>query len=321
MLVSRRRFVSLTASAAGLAALPCIFRAARPHPKLVVLLIAEQFRSDYLDLFGNFLSPVGFRRLMEEGAYFPECQMAASTFTTGGLATVATGAYPQMHGIVADSWFDRIAKKTVTAAPEALQATALAEQITAADPNNRVFAIALESRDAALLTGGAPAELFHRDAAGHFMARGKDERADWLANFNLSSSPETHRNEGWFALGKKEGTPPLRTLTYDQAHPENFLALYWSSWFGQKAQMDLVQQVIFQEKLGSEQGVDFLVVALGSLALLGYEVGADSPLMREMVLRLDQEVQALLLFLDKNLGVKNYSLAFTGAHGAARDPD
>ena len=111
MLVSRRRFVSLAASAAGLAGFSKTSQAARPRPKLVVLLVAEQFRSDYLDLFGNYLSPGGFRHLMEEGAYFPECQMAATTFNSCSLATVSTGAYPQMHGIVADSWYDRTARK------------------------------------------------------------------------------------------------------------------------------------------------------------------------------------------------------------------
>lgn len=322
MLVSRRRFVSLAASAAGLAGLPRAAAAARPRPKLVVLLIAEQFRSDYLDLYSNFLSPAGFRRLIEEGVYFPECQMAATTFTPSGLATVSTGAYPQVHGIVADSWYDRSAQKPVPAAPEALQATTLAEQIAAADSNNRIFAVALDSRDAALLTGQAPANLFNRDATGHFMARGQSENADWLAAFNQTNAPDKLWNAGWFALGAtKDVTPALRTLTYDAAHPDDFLELYWSSWYGQKAQMDLVQALIAGERLGQGQGTDLLAVSLGSSALLGYEVGADSPLMRELVLHLDLDVQDLLAFLDKNLGSRNYSLAFTGAHGAARDPD
>ncbi len=319
MLVSRRRFAAL--AAAGLAGIPRTARAARPHPKLIVLLIAEQFRSDYLDLFGNFLVPGGFRRLIEDGAYFPECQMAASTFTSGGLATVSTGAYPQVHGIVADSWYDRMVRKPVTAAPEALQASTLAEQIAVADPNNRIFAAALDSRDAALLSGGAQADLFHRDAAGTFMARGKAETADWLASFNEANNPEKLRNEGWYALGKTDATPPLRTLKYDEAHAAEFLELYWASPFGQRAQMKLVGDIILQEKLGQGQGVDLLSVALGSSALLGYEVGADSPLMRELVLHLDRDVEALLAILNKNLATHAYAFAFTAAHGAARDPD
>jgi predicted AlkP superfamily pyrophosphatase or phosphodiesterase len=281
----------------------------------------EQFRSDYLDLFGNFLPPGGFRRLMEEGAYFPECQMAATTFTSGGLATLSTGSYPQLHGIIADSWYDRAARKPVPAQPDALQATTLAEQIAGDDSSNRIFALALDSRNATLLTGRAPASLFHRDATGRFMARGKPENADWLANFNQINPPENYRNQGWFALGRKPDTPPLRTLRYDEAHPEDFLALYWSSWFGQKSQMDLAQQVVLNEKLGQGPGIDLLAVALGSSALLGYEVGADSPLMRELVLHLDQDIQSFLSFLDKILGFRNYTFAFTGAHGLTRDPD
>ena len=227
-----------------------------------------------------------------------------------------------MHGIVADSWYDRTAKIPIAAASDALQATSLAEQVAAADPANRVFSVALDSRDAALLIGQAPADLFHRDATGHFMARGKSENADWLANFNQTNGPERFHNAGWYALGAtKDVTPPLRTLTYDEAHPENFLELYWSSPFAQTTQIDLLQQLILQQKLGLSSGVDFLAVSLGSSALLGYEVGADSPLMRELVLHLDSDLQAFLSFLDNNLGAKNYTLAFTGAHGAARDPD
>ena len=319
MLVSRRYFT--VAAAAGLAGIPRTARAGRPRPKLLVLLIAEEFRSDYLDLYGNFLGPGGFRRLMEDGAYFPECQMAASTFTSGGLASVSTGAYPQLHGIVADSWYDRTARKPVPATPEALQATTLAEQLAAADPANRNFAVALDLRDATLLTGRTQAECFFAKPDGQFAARGKAEYADWLAQFNQANDPAKLRNTSWVALGAKPGAPPLRTMTYDPARPDDFLALYWASPFGQMAQMNLIREVVLQERLGQGAGMDLLTVALGSLALLGYEVGGDSPLLRELVLHLDKQVEALLAFLDKNLGPRNYALAFTAAHGAASDPD
>src|SRR5436190_15695209 len=149
MLVSRRRFGSL--ALAGLTATRAHLLQAQPRPKLIVLLISEQFRSDYLDLYSNFLGAGGFRRLTSEGSYFPECQMGASTFTSGCLATIATGAYPQLHGIVADSWYDRSTKTPVLASPRALQATTLADELAAADPGNRVFGVALDARDAAMV--------------------------------------------------------------------------------------------------------------------------------------------------------------------------
>jgi hypothetical protein len=319
MLVSRRHFTSL--ASLGLAGFPFRLRAARPRPKLIVLLIAEQFRADYLDIFSNFLVPGGFRRLMEDGAYFPGCQMAASTFTSGGLATLSTGSYPQLHGIVADTWYDRTARKPVPATPQALQATTIADQFAAADPENRIFVSAMDLPDAALLAGSAQATLSYMDARGGFVLQSRSRQPDWLVDFNQINSAEGLRNAPWLALGNKKGGPPLRTLAFDPARPEDFLALYRASPFCQAVQMALARETIVQEKLGQGTSADLLAVSLGSAALLGYEVGGDSPLMREMVLHLDRQIEALLSLLDKNLGTRNYALVFTSAHGAPSDPD
>src|SRR5260370_2445324 len=131
---TRRRFTAcLTGSvaAARLFAIP-------PRPKFFLLLLAEQFRSDYLNQFSASLSPGGFRRLMEEGSYLPDCRMAASSFSASGLETVATGAYPQSHGIVAESWYDAASKKMVTASAAVNQAGTLADDLALADRPNRV---------------------------------------------------------------------------------------------------------------------------------------------------------------------------------------
>lgn len=308
-------------TAAGIVGLPRRGLAARPRPRLIVLLIAEQFRSDYLDLFSSFLVSGGFRRLMDEGAYFPACQMAASTFTSGGLATVSTGAYPQVHGIVADAWYDRASRSPVVASPQSLEGTTVAEELAAADPANRIFAVSLDLRDAAFLAGRTPAEILYMGPGGRFIAQGRLRNAAWLAAFNEANSPEKIRNTRWFALGASDGTPPLRTLAYNAARPGEFLSLYRSSSFGQTAQMTLVRELVTQEKLGQGQGIDLLAIPLGSMALLGYEVGGESPLMREMVLQLDREVAPFLTLLDKHLGARNYGLIFTAAHGAPQDPD
>src|SRR5271156_4232181 len=96
--------------------------AAPSRPKLLVLVVLEQFRPDYLDSAWPFLSLGGFRRLIEKGAYFPDCRHAASTFSASTVATLATGAWPAQHGIVADSWYDRSSRKIVFAGEESLTA-------------------------------------------------------------------------------------------------------------------------------------------------------------------------------------------------------
>src|SRR5713226_6141168 len=197
MQLSRRRF------AASLAAMPLL--AVPPRPKLFVLLVAEQFRSDYLSRFSNLFGPGGFRRLMEEGAYLPGCRMAASSFSSSGLATIATGAYPEAHGIVAESWYDPASKKMVAAHAQLNQADTLAGQV-AADNRNRVFATAID-RDRALLLGGSRQTVLALDE--------KPESAGepaWVNAFRQSHSPQRFKDARWQPLQGDANAAPLRVL-------------------------------------------------------------------------------------------------------------
>ena len=89
-------------------------------PRLVIMIVAEQFRSDHLDLYADGFVEGGFRRLIDGGAVFRHCRYpAATTFSASAAATLATGALPSEHGIIADSWFDKGPFQTVRAAESA----------------------------------------------------------------------------------------------------------------------------------------------------------------------------------------------------------
>jgi len=93
-------------------------RAAAPKvpaaPKLVVLLVVDQMRGDYVDKFlGQWTA--GLKRLVEEGAWFRDAAYPyAATETCVGHATISTGAFPATHGMVANAWWDRQDKNMVT---------------------------------------------------------------------------------------------------------------------------------------------------------------------------------------------------------------
>ena len=75
---------------------------AAPRPRLVVVLVAEQFRSDYLERHRAALGPGGFQKLMKAGAVYPKCRYEyAATYPASGAAVLATGSYPDRNGIVA----------------------------------------------------------------------------------------------------------------------------------------------------------------------------------------------------------------------------
>ncbi len=77
------------------------------HPKLIVLLVIDQFRADYLQRYRSEFKGRGFRLFLDRGAYFPECYYGyANTKTAPGHATLGTGAYSDGHGINSNEWWD-----------------------------------------------------------------------------------------------------------------------------------------------------------------------------------------------------------------------
>lgn len=89
-------------------------RKAPARPKLVVVLVVDQLRADYVDKFQAEWSG-GLKRLVQEGAWFRDAAYPyAATETCVGHATISTGAFPATHGMVANAWWDRQAQKMVT---------------------------------------------------------------------------------------------------------------------------------------------------------------------------------------------------------------
>jgi Type I phosphodiesterase / nucleotide pyrophosphatase len=310
--ICRRTFGAALVSYLGARRLTAV-----PRSKLFVLIVLEEFSADSLDPLLPVLNPGGFRKLLEHGAHFPDCRHAASAFSATSIATLATGAWPSQHGIVADSWFDRALKKVVFASEEALDATTLAAQVAAED-GARVHVIAGSAAQAGIFAGSRDADVLWMDNAGQFVARG--QAPEWLAEFNTRTSPDNLHDAKWMALGAKPDAPALRTLTYDQNHPGQFHALYRSSYFAQAATFDLLRECIVREQLGQNGGLDFVCVISNASALLGYEIGAHSPLMQQMILQLDRQIETLLADLGRALGETGFALALAGGHGAPPEP-
>ena len=88
-------------------------RTSPPHPKLVVMIVVDQMRGDYVDKFRAEWTG-GLKRLVEEGAWFRNAAYPyAATETCVGHSTISTGAFPATHGMVANAWWDRESQKMV----------------------------------------------------------------------------------------------------------------------------------------------------------------------------------------------------------------
>lgn len=326
---NRRSFLI---NALGFGAVHTVARAADPGvPRLLVVIVAGQFRSDYLDQRNWTFAAGGFRRLFREGAFYPDCRLNSSSFTATSLATLATGTHPCLHGVIAERWYDRATRTTVDARGKALAGTLTPEfrafDSYLGDKRNRVYSIAFDPGPGELLSGGNADIAFRLDSTGQFQAAGT--KPEWLESFRQTYNPELSRNTAWKAIsipgsnpgtGPLKETPPLRVLKYDPAKPADYVALFRSSPLGLAMEFALARELILQENLGRGTGRDLLYVHLDSLASLGQQTGADSPLMGEMVTHVDRQLATLLDLLDSRAGAGHYQLVFAGAHGLANQP-
>ena len=84
------------------------------QPKLVVMLVIDQFRADYADQYGKAWAG-GLHDLMTKGAYFTDAAYPyGTTKTCVGHATIGTGTLPTTHGMVDNEWFDPTTREFVT---------------------------------------------------------------------------------------------------------------------------------------------------------------------------------------------------------------
>lgn len=122
--------IAVVVAAALLPALPITAQTpaaapARSTPALVVLLVVDQFRADYISQYGGAWTQ-GLRRLVDNGAYFRQAAYPYfATETCPGHATVGTGALPRTHGIVANGWYDRATKQSVVCTTDATKPVAI----------------------------------------------------------------------------------------------------------------------------------------------------------------------------------------------------
>jgi predicted AlkP superfamily pyrophosphatase or phosphodiesterase len=111
MVVKKHPFIALCIAAALACATPARVRPAKnqqlPGPKLVVIIVVDQLRTDYIALYGHTWTK-GLRRLVDQGAWFTEAAYPyLKTVTCAGHSTISTGTFPATHGMILNAWYDR----------------------------------------------------------------------------------------------------------------------------------------------------------------------------------------------------------------------
>ncbi len=307
-------------------------------PKLVVILVIDQFRGDYLERYHDEFGPSGFRLFTDHGAYFPACYYDyANTRTAPGHATIGTGTYTSGHGILANEWWVPSSKKVLSsvddestklvgiegdamgASPHNLLADTLGDELRlATQGNSRVFGVALKDRAAILPTGFSANGAYWIDhASGAWVTSTYyvTEVPRWVANFNSQKHAQKYLNLDWKdAAGQVLGS----TAPHDGADgkPIDYYDLVGRTPYANDYQIEFARELIEQEKLGQGTVTDLLVLSLSANDLVGHAYGPDSPQIHAMALALDHQISEFLAFLQQQYGNK-FWVVLTADHGVA----
>ncbi len=330
-------------------------------PRLVVVIVVDQMRTDYITTYGHQWTK-GLRRLVDTGAWFPLAEYPyALTFTCPGHATISTGTFPSTHGLIGNGWYDRDLRKHVTCTEDAsatsvpfggrqgiekhglkyLRTTTLSDTLRAqAVRPATVVGLSLKARSAMTLAGHASPTTY---------TVWEEDDGTWATSTAYTSTPSpvvdqwaaanpvrAKYGQTWDRLlpasaylfeDSQPGEPtnhlfPHRLVSKTGQPDNEFVSLWERSPMSDAALSSLAQHMVRELKMGqTATGTDFLAIGFSSLDIVGHAFGPRSHEVQDTLARLDVSVGALLDTLDSVVGRDRYVVALSADHGVAPMPE
>jgi predicted AlkP superfamily pyrophosphatase or phosphodiesterase len=330
------------------------------RPKLVVGIVIDQMRYDYLFRFRDKYSAGGFRRLMQEGFLFENANYNyVPTYTAPGHACIYTGTTPSHNGIIANDWYDRTLGRAVNCvgdstmkpvgttsisgkmSPKNLLTTTITDELrTAGNFKSKVIGIALKDRGAILPAGrSANAAYWHDPYTNNWVTSSyyMQELPGWVNDFNGRKISDSLLSRPWVTLLPQDSyvestadDTPYEGLFRGETRPvfphnlpeikKSDEELIRKTPFGNTFTSLFSKAAIEGEHLGKGTQTDFLTVSFSSTDYVGHMYGTNAIELEDTYIRLDLDLAGLLTFLDNSIGKNNYLLFLTADHGAAANP-
>lgn len=322
-------------------------------PALIVYISIDQMRPDYFERYEKYFSG-GLHRLYASGIVYSNADLNFAASETGpGHAALGTGNYPWKNGILGNEWIERETLKEMycvadsTAgkvdgigggySPKNLATPAIGDWLKKTSPRSKVITASSKDR-AAILMGGKNADCafwYNRSVGGmvtsdYYMK----SLPQWVKDFNASNWAEKNTPDAW--------TKSLPESEYEKIGPDEFAAE--EKWkektsfpheftFGKKAEqingspygdkiiVDFAMDAVKNEKLGQRGVTDLLCISLSNCDYVGHAQGPDSHEMLDLLVKIDQYLGELFLFLEKNVGKDKFVVALSADHAVCPLPE
>ena len=328
----------------------------QPRPKLVVGVVVDQMRWDYLYRYYNRYGTGGFKRLINQGF---SCENTfinyLPSYTAVGHTTIFTGSVPAVHGIAGNGWTDQLTGKEVYCtddstvrgvgadspegkmSPRNLLASTITDELRlATNFQSKVIGVSLKDRASILPAGHTGQAFWYDDNAASFITSTyyTQQLPEWVASFNGKKRAESLVANGWNTLY------PINTYTQSTADdqtwegkysgevasvfPHDLKKLYGSKKagirptpFGNTLTLEFATAALEANQLGKGTSTDFLTINCASTDYVGHQFGPNSIEVEDTYLRLDKDLASFFEQLDASVGKGQWLVFLSADHGAA----
>lgn len=279
------------------------------RPRLVVGLVVDQMRWDYLYYYYNDYRNGGIRRLLKEGFSCENTKIPyVPTVTAIGHASIYTGTTPALHGICGNHFYldgqrvyccDDSTVQTVGSntkygkmSPQMMMASTIGDELKiATDYQAKVIGVSIKDRAAILPAGHAANAAYWWDNKAECFISSTfymQELPQWVQKFN-----KKHKG---FVDGEPILSPKGVTLTFEMA-----------------------AAIVENEKMGQDDITDLLTISISSTDGIGHKFSTRGPENKAAYMTLDQGLEQFFKLLDKKVGAGNWLLFLSADHGAAQN--
>ncbi|PSL47440.1 type I phosphodiesterase/nucleotide pyrophosphatase [Chitinophaga niastensis] len=327
------------------------------RPKLIVGVVVDQMRWDYLYRYGSRYSAGGFKRLLQDGF---SCENTlinyTPTITACGHTCVYTGSVPAIHGIIGNTWYSTVLGRKMYCAedstvntvgsssaagkmsPRNMLVTTIGDELRLSNNfQSKVIGVAIKDRGAILPAGhSANAAFWYDGSTGNWVTSTyyMNELPTWAQEFNNQKYPQQYLSKPWTTLY------PAATYTLSTSDEKPYEGKYKNasntsfphdlssiangtiaaSPFGNTMTLEFAKKAMEAYNLGKGNVTDLLAISLSSTDYVGHQFGPNSVEAEDTYIRLDQDLATLFQYLDAKVGKGQYLFFITADHGVAHVP-
>lgn len=324
-------------------------------PALVVHIVIDQMRADYISRFWDNFSEGGFKKVVQGGTFFNHTIYPYQfTQEIADYASLSTGTTPSRHGINSYFTYNRKAHELQSPladdnsltigmetgingfSPKHLLSTTVGDELKKSSfGQSKVASVSLNKEAAILLAGHSADGAFWLDEkTGQWVT--SNYYANWIPQWTQQINQE-HRaidymEEKWDLLHTKSqyvNQPPLaKSKPYDR-FPFDFSVYKYnkanyrilkSTPYGNKMVTDLVIKLVDEEKYGTDEYPDLLYVNFGNVNSLKMVSDPYSLRTEDMIMRIDFELEKLIEHLEKKIGKEKVMFVISSTQAAADMP-